>query len=57
MKHVIIFPAYLFLFILSLVIGSILWLYSFKKKDFKKGASFINTRLIRFADWYGITRE
>ena len=57
MKHVIIFPVYAFLFILSLLIGVILWSYSFRKSDFRKGTSFINTKLIKFADWYSITRE
>ena len=57
MKHVIIFPVYAFLFILSLLIGVTVWSYSFRKSDFRKGTSFINTKLIRFSDWYSITRE
>jgi hypothetical protein len=52
MKHVIIFPVFLLLVLLSLLCGVITWSWSFKRKDFRPGASFINTRIIKFSHWY-----
>jgi hypothetical protein len=57
MKHLVIIPVYSVLFILSLVIGGVMWLYSFDKKHLRMGTSFINTKIIKFSNWYSITRD
>ena len=56
MKHLIVFPAFSILFIISLLFGGFMWLLKFSKEDFYKGSRFINTKLIRFTDWYNITK-
>ena len=57
MKHLVIIPVYSVLFILSFVIGGIMWLYSFDKKHLYMGTSFINSKVIKFTHWYKLTRD
>jgi hypothetical protein len=52
MKHLFVFPVWLLLFILSLTLGAIMYLWKFSKEDFKKGSQFINHKLIKFTEWY-----
>lgn len=56
MKHVLIFPAFATLFILSFVLGGIFWLYRFSTKDLLIGTRFINSR-IKFTNWYSYTTK
>ncbi len=56
MKHLIVFPTFLFLVITSLLGGAIFWLYRFSFEDFKKASSFINTKLVKFTNWYEFSR-
>jgi hypothetical protein len=54
MKHLVLISTLIILVVLSLIIGSICYLYRFKQDDFFLGASFINKKVIKFADWYKI---
>jgi len=56
MKHLIVFPTWLLLVIISLLAGGIFWLYKFSFKDFKKASAYINTRLINFTNWYEFSK-
>ena len=56
MKHLIVFPTFLLLLIISLVAGGIFWLYRFSFRDFKKASTFINCNLVKFTNWYEFSR-
>lgn len=56
MKHIVVFPAFATLFALSLLIGGIMWFYRFSQDDFFKGTRLINTKLIRFTNWYKFSK-
>jgi hypothetical protein len=56
MKHLIVFPVWGLLVITSLLIGSVMYLWNFNFKTFRKGSSFINTKLIRFTHWYEFSK-
>jgi len=56
MRHILIFPVFITLFILSLLLGGICWLYRFSKKDYLKGTRFIHSH-IRFTQWYEYTSK
>lgn len=55
MRHILVFPVWLFLFVLSLLIGSIMYLWKFSLTHFKMGSSFLNKRL-NFMDWYEFSK-
>jgi hypothetical protein len=56
MKHLIVFPAWVVLFLISLTLGCIMYLWDFNFNTFKKGSRFINTKLIQFTNWYQFSK-
>ena len=52
MKYVLIAPVWGVLFILSMLLGGIMYLWQFSQDDFFRGARYINENVIRFGDWY-----
>lgn len=57
MRHIIVFPAFAALFITSILLGGIMWLYRFNTNDFFKGTRYINSKLIRFTNWYNFSSK
>lgn len=55
MKHLVVFPVFALLVIVSLLIGAVMWLYRFSNKDFRKGANIIHKH-IKFTNWYEFSR-
>jgi hypothetical protein len=51
MKYVLVAPFWIVLFILSMLLGGIMYLWKFSEKDFFRGARYINGK-IKFSDWY-----
>lgn len=52
MKHLFVFPVWATLVITSLLIGGIMYMWSFSSRHFRKGANFINMKVVRFTNWY-----
>ena len=50
MKYVLLFIPWMLLIILSLFLGCIMYLWKFSEEDFRKGASFIQSK-IGFLEW------
>jgi len=50
MKYILIAIPVFILIVISMILGFITWTWTFKKKDFRKGCSFINER-IGFTEW------
>lgn len=55
MKHLIVFPLFSLLVVLSMTLGLLMYLWKFSKKDFFKGCRFINTKVVRFVNWYDLS--
>lgn len=51
MKYLFILPFFIVLFVTSLLIGSVMFMWKFSKRDFRTGTSYINENIIEFADW------
>ena len=52
MKYVFIIPIWIVLFVLSMLLGGIMYLWRFSEKDFFKGAGYINSNIVKFSDWF-----
>jgi hypothetical protein len=52
MKYVFIIPIWALLFTVSILIGSIMYLWRFSERDFYTGTRFINENVIKFSDWF-----
>lgn len=52
MKYVLIAPFWIVLVMLSMMLGSIMYLWRFSEKDFFLGTTFINSKVIKFSDWF-----
>lgn len=48
MKYLFTYPLFILLAIVSLLIGGVAFLWRFSKRDFRKGTTFINSRVINF---------
>lgn len=55
MRHLLVFPVWLFLFLLSFVIGGIMYCWKFSYKNFRIGTSYLNKR-INFMNWYEFSK-
>jgi hypothetical protein len=55
MRHLLVFPVWLLLLLLSLLIGGIMYLWKFSSKHFRKGSSYLNKH-INFMDWYEFSK-
>ena len=51
MKHIVLFPTYILLTILSFLIGGLCYLWGFDKYHWYAGASLLERKL-RFSHWY-----
>lgn len=52
MKYVLIAPVWILMFILSMLLGGIMYMWKFSKEDFFRGTTYINSNVIRFSDWF-----
>jgi predicted membrane channel-forming protein YqfA (hemolysin III family) len=51
-KYTILGSLYGVLGVMSFILGGIMYLWKFSKKDFRHGTSYINENLIKFTDWF-----
>lgn len=55
MRHILLFPVWLVLFLTSFIIGGVMYLWKFDSRRFRHGTSYLNTR-IKFMDWYEFSK-
>ena len=55
MRHFLIFPVWLLLFLLSFIIGGTMYCWTFSTRHFKKGVSYLNGH-INFMNWYEFSK-
>lgn len=48
MKYLFTYPLFILLATFSVLIGAIMFLWRFSKRDFRRGMTFINSRIINF---------
>ena len=55
MRHILLFPVWLLLFLTSFIIGAIMYLWKFEVKTFRNGTSYLNGK-IKFMNWYEFSK-
>jgi hypothetical protein len=55
MKYILLFPIWLSLFLLSLLIGVVMYSWTFSVDNFRQGTRFLNKH-IKFSDWYEFSK-
>lgn len=55
MRHILLFPVWLLLFLTSFIIGGIMYLWKFEFKTFKDGIAYLNG-CIKFMNWYEFSK-